>query len=64
MVEYKVNPKCLQGVNPYMVEACCKGNACEKCGFNIDVHNERVRRINNEGLTLCEDGLRRLVIGG
>lgn len=44
------NPKC-----EYEGSACCA-----KCGFNADEDERR----KNIPLTLCEDGLRRKLIGG
>lgn len=58
----RINYKCIQKYDPTEHERCGNGSACGKCGWNIDVHNQRVREINANGLTLCEDGLSRLVI--
>lgn len=54
--------KCVQGYDPRGRELCDDGKACKNCGWNVDVINKRNRQINEEGLTLCSDGLRRLVI--
>ena len=35
---------------------------CEKCGWNPTVQAERKAWLNLNGLTLCEDGLKRLIM--
>lgn len=45
-------------------EAKCSPWKCYCCGWNADEMARRNRQIKAEGLTLCEDGLERLIIHG
>ena len=39
----------------------CKGD-CENCGWNPEVVAERHEYLKEHGYTLCEDGLKRLIM--
>lgn len=62
MFGFGINTKCIQKFDPSEHEFCHNGEDCTKCGWNVDVHNDRVYQYNENGLTLCPDGLRRLII--
>lgn len=62
MALYSVNKNCMQGLSPYENEECQGGAVCAKCGWNVRVCNARNKKINEEGLTLCSDGLRKLIV--
>ncbi len=47
--------------NCLLAEPVCEGN-CGKCGWDKETDEERKKQLAKQGLTLCEDGLRRLVV--
>lgn len=40
----------------------CPSRKCHNCGWNADEAERRKRLFESEGLTLCADGLRRLIV--
>ncbi len=42
----------------------CGNIPCSMCGFNVEEHKRRRKILAENGLTLCSDGLRRLIIRG
>lgn len=53
--------KCLLGVDPELSPKC-KPTECPNCGWNEREALYRRAYLKEYGLTLCDDGLRRLVI--
>lgn len=55
------SPACLLGRDPKNSQVC-QENQCWRCGWNA--HEARMREIlfAAKGLTMCSDGLRRLVM--
>ncbi len=55
----EMNDRCLLGKEG--TSNHCKG-ACGTCGWNPKVEKARSAQIEANGLTLCSDGLQRLII--
>ena len=53
--------ECLLDVNPAEHKGC-NLTKCTTCGFNAEVAARRCKYIKEHSLTLCADGLRRLII--
>lgn len=47
---------------PRQARVECTGRKCYRCGWNAGEMERRNRQIKAEGLTLCDDGLERLII--
>ena len=52
---------CLLGIDPAKSEKC-KPSECRCCGWNKEEADRRRAYVAEHGLTLCADGLRRLII--
>lgn len=51
----------MKNENCLLAEPVCEFN-CKYCGWNKKTDEERRKQIAKQGLTLCEDGLHRVVI--
>lgn len=55
------NENCMMDFNPTgkheWEKDCLGGNRCKRCGWNVRVHAERVKRIRSGGLKQDENGL-------
>lgn len=54
--------KCLLGIDPNGIERRCDPAKCRACGWEKSEAERRKRDIERNGLTLCDDGLRRYLI--
>lgn len=52
---------CLLGINPKKVQKC-NAAECPTCGWEAAEAERRRAYLHEHGLTLCADGLRRLII--
>lgn len=52
---------CLLGINPKEVQKC-NASECPTCGWEAAEAERRRTYLHEHGLTLCVDGLRRLII--
>lgn len=52
---------CLLGINPKKVQKC-NVSECPTCGWEAAEAGRRRAHLHEHGLTLCADGLRRLII--
>ena len=55
------SPACLLGRDPKNSQVC-QENQCWRCGWNEKENRNRLILLSVKGLTLCSDGLRRLVM--
>ena len=53
--------KCLLGIDPEKTQKC-KPSECASCGWEAAEAARRREYVKEHGLTLCADGLRRLII--
>ena len=56
-----MNCVCLLGINPKEVQKC-NASECPTCGWEAAEAERRRTYLHEHGLTLCADGLRRLII--
>lgn len=53
--------KCLMGIDPAQAKKC-NASECQNCGWEMSENERRRAYLKKYGLTLCADGLRRLII--
>ena len=57
--------ECLLARSPYEYNyeynTCCRPNMCPTCGWQVDEARRRNELLHRVGLTLCSDGLERLI---
>ena len=53
--------KCLLGIDPEKTQKC-KPSECASCGWEAAEAARRREYVKEHGLTLCADGLRRMVV--
>lgn len=57
-----VNNECIQKYDPQDHEMCGNGKHCRHCGWNENICRTRNQYIAEHGLTMCKDGIERLII--